>query len=88
MFWGWNQVWLSGSFADWNIESYLSGIGVPVATIQGEADPYGTLAQLEAIDAGCGEVRRHVLPGCQHSPHLEAETETLSITAAFVSATC
>ena len=48
-FWGWNDVWLNPEFKAWNIENYLSGIGVPALVIQGKDDQYGTNAQLDAI---------------------------------------
>ena len=43
---------------DWNIEDVLPEVDAPVLAIQGDADEYGTLAQLDAIEAGVrGTVR-------------------------------
>ncbi len=85
MFWGWNDVWLSPEFRSWNIEDRLGGITCPVLLVQGDADPYGTLAQLDAIEHGVrGECTRVVLPGVGHAPHLEAPAETLAVVSQFV----
>ncbi len=84
-FWGWNRAWLDPGFRAWNIEEYLPGVRCPVLVIQGKDDEYGTLAQVEAIEAGCGgPVRRLVLPGCGHSPHREQPDPTLLAMAEFV----
>jgi pimeloyl-ACP methyl ester carboxylesterase len=40
-----------------------------VLAIQGEDDPYGTMAQIEEIAARAPQTRLLRLPGCGHSPH-------------------
>lgn len=83
-FHGWNDVWLSDAFRDWNIEEYLSRITAPVLVVQGTADPYGTVAQVEAIERGVsGPVERLVLEGCGHAPHHEQPGEVLDAVVAF-----
>jgi pimeloyl-ACP methyl ester carboxylesterase len=80
----WNDIWLAPEFRDWNIEDVLPRITAPVLAIQGEHDQYGTLAQIDAIEAGVsGRFERAVLQA-RHAPHLEAPEETLRIAAAFV----
>ncbi|HEX6299337.1 MAG TPA: alpha/beta hydrolase [Acidimicrobiia bacterium] len=70
-FYGWADVWLSPAFRSWNIEEYLSGIRCPTLLIQGDADEYGTVSQLDAIDAGLdAPVQRLLVPSAGHSPHL------------------
>lgn len=70
-FYGWANIWLSPAFADWNIESYLPGIDCPTLIIQGDADEYGTIRQVDAIEEGVGgPVERLVVRGAGHSPHL------------------
>ena len=82
---GWNDIWLAPEFRSWNIEDRLAAITVPVLAIQGADDEYGTLAQLDAIERGvAGPVRRLVLPGVGHAPHLEAPDATLAAVAAFI----
>ena len=70
-FCGWNGVWLSAAFRSWNIESFLAHITAPVLAIQGDADEYGTLAQLDAIESGvAGPCERLVLPSVGHAVHV------------------
>jgi pimeloyl-ACP methyl ester carboxylesterase len=84
-FWGWNRAWLDPAFRTWNIEEYLGAIGCPILVIQGGDDEYGTLAQVDAIEAGSGgPVRRLVLASCGHSPHREQPDATLRAMAEFV----
>lgn len=84
---GWNDVWLCEPFRGWNIEDRLPGIDVPVLLVQGSADQYGTLAQLDAIERGVrGPSVRMVVDGVGHAPHLEARDEVVARIAAFVSA--
>lgn len=84
-FWGWNRVWLDPDFRSWNIEDYLPSVRVPVLLIQGEADEYGTLRQVEAIRRGCpAPVQTLILPDCGHSPHRERPQRTLEAVAPFI----
>lgn len=83
-FWGWNRIWLSADFATWNIERALAGVGCPVLVVQGTNDPYGTLAQVGAIEAGVtGPVQRLVLDGCGHAPHRDRPETTLAAITTF-----
>jgi pimeloyl-ACP methyl ester carboxylesterase len=81
-FYGWNDIWLSPAFRDWNIEEYLERVRAPLLVIQGSNDEYGTLAQLDAIAARAGgPVDRVVLAGCGHAPHADRPafvTETIA----------
>jgi pimeloyl-ACP methyl ester carboxylesterase len=82
---GWNRAWLDPAFRSWTIEEFLPAIRVPVLVVQGEQDEYGTLRQLDAIEAGCsGPVTRLVLPDCGHAPHRDQPDETLMAMATFV----
>jgi pimeloyl-ACP methyl ester carboxylesterase len=82
---GWNDVWLSPGFRDWNIEDRLPGIDCPVLLVAGEDDQYGTPAQLDAIERGVrGPVERLLLPGVGHAPHLEAPDETTKSVVSFI----
>lgn len=82
---GWNDVWLSEEFRSWNIEDRLAGITAPVLAIQGLDDQYGTLAQLDAIEAGVsGAFERLVLEGVGHSPQFEARDRVVAAMTEFV----
>lgn len=83
---GWNDAWLSPDFRSWNIEDRLPGITAPVLVVQGLDDRYGTVRQVDAIDAGVGgPCERLVLDGVGHSPHLDAREAVTGAIARFVS---
>jgi pimeloyl-ACP methyl ester carboxylesterase len=75
---GWCDVWLDPAFRDWNLEADAERVTCPALLIQGVDDPYGTLEQLDRIQARVrGPVTRLELPG-GHSPHLEATEQVLA----------
>jgi pimeloyl-ACP methyl ester carboxylesterase len=83
-FWGWCDVWLDPAFRDWSLEDDATRVACPVLLIQGVDDPYGTLDQLDRIQARVrGPVQRLELPG-GHSPHFDAADEVLAALAEFV----
>ena len=85
-FWGWNGPWLHPGFRGWNLTGCLPSIRAPTLLIQGAADEYGTLAQIEAIQRGlAGRTETLILAGVGHSPHKDREAEVLAATARFVS---
>jgi pimeloyl-ACP methyl ester carboxylesterase len=80
----WNDIWLAPEFRDWDITDVLPRVTAPTLLIQGEHDQYGTLAQLDAIEAGtAGPVERVVLD-CRHAPHIEAPDATLQAAIGFL----
>ena len=83
-FYGWNEIWLDPRFRDWNIEDYVARAGCPVLLIQGDADEYGTTAQLDAIAARVPRSETVIVPGAGHSPHRDAPELVLDRIAAFV----
>jgi len=85
-FWGWNKAWLDPDFMQWNIERYLTRITVPQLAIQGYDDPYGTIAQVEAIAAqSAGPVQVCMLENCGHSPYKERVRKSLEVISDFIS---
>jgi pimeloyl-ACP methyl ester carboxylesterase len=83
-FWGWCDVWLDPAFAHWSLEEEASRLRAPTLLIQGAQDPYGTLAQIDEIEARArGPVQRLVLAG-GHSPHLEHGPEVADAIAGFL----
>jgi pimeloyl-ACP methyl ester carboxylesterase len=81
---GWCDVWLDPAFREWTIESDAQGVTAPALLVQGTADPYGTLAQIDRIGARVrGPVERVVLDGAGHSPQLEDPEPVLRAIAAF-----
>ncbi len=85
-FFGWNDVWLDPRFRAWNIEGYAARVRVPVLLIQGDADEYGTTAQLDAIAARVPASETLLVPGAGHSPHRDAPGPVLDRVASFVAA--
>lgn len=82
---GWNDVWLDPTFRAWDITDRLGAITAPALVIQGDGDPYGTAAQVDAISAGVsGAVTTVLLAGIGHAPHLEAAEETLAAATAYL----
>lgn len=84
-FWGWNDIWLSAAFVDWNIEALLPDIACPVLAIQGLDDEYGTLEQLDRLGRGVRHLRRVELADCRHSAHRDQPDAVLAATTEFLS---
>ncbi len=84
---GWNDVWLVPAFRNWNIESFLPAIKCPLLAIQGHADEYGSMAQLDAIARGVsGPVTLLKLEHSGHSPHKDQADVVARAIVAFVKA--
>jgi pimeloyl-ACP methyl ester carboxylesterase len=81
---GWNEIWLDPRFRDWNIESYADRVHCPVLMIQGNADEYGTTAQLDAIALRVLRSETLLVPGAGHSPHRDAPELVIERIASFV----
>jgi pimeloyl-ACP methyl ester carboxylesterase len=83
-FYGWNGAWLDPNFRDWDISHYLACIRVPVVIVQGKADQYGTMRQVEIAQDECsGPLEVTLLEGTGHSPHREAPGPTLEAISEF-----
>ncbi|KAA0916089.1 alpha/beta hydrolase [Aquicoccus porphyridii] len=83
---GWNDAWLAEGFREWNVAAAIDGIGVPVLAIQGEGDEYGTLAQIEEIEARANvPVERLILPDCGHAPQFDQPGAVLAAVGDFLS---
>jgi len=84
-FWGWNDIWLSKEFLKWNIEDYVTKIQSPILVVQSSDDPYGTLAQVDAIEKlSSGKTARAILEDCGHSPHVDQKQKTIDAIERFV----
>lgn len=84
---GWSDAWLDPGFAAFDLSPWLPAVRVPVEVLQGDADPYGTVAQAVAIQAGvAGPCAIEVLAGCGHAPHRERPTETVAAIGRIVAA--
>jgi pimeloyl-ACP methyl ester carboxylesterase len=81
----WADAWLDPAFRGWTMEPSLDRVSCPTFVIQGEPDPYGTRAQVDAI-AGrvTGPVETFILPGAGHTPHGGRPHEVLEAMAGFI----
>lgn len=79
-FYGWARAWLDPAFPTaFDLRGLLPHVTAPSLLIQEQGDPYGTKAQLDAIEADVrGPVTRLWLPGASHSPHREHPTEVIA----------
>lgn len=83
-FWQWNDVWLSEAFRAFDIRSELHGISAPLLAIQGETDPYGSMAQIDDIAQMVPLTQRLKLPDCGHSPHRDRPEAVEAAVQAFL----
>ncbi len=87
-FLGWNGAWLDPGFERWDIRAPLDAVTVPVLALQGEADQYGTRAQVEVVaERVPAPVAVELLPDCRHSPFLDQPARTLELVTAFAART-
>jgi pimeloyl-ACP methyl ester carboxylesterase len=88
-FHGWNDSWLHPEFHNFDITADVEGIDVPILALQGADDPYGTTAQLDALQRHArAPLEAALLAGARHSPHLEAKQPTLDAIARFAGVVC
>ena len=82
---GWNEAWLHPKFETaFDITDALAYIRVPILLMQGEADRYGTLAQVRVAQEECYcPVETLVMPDAGHAPHREKAEETVKAVTAF-----
>ena len=66
---GWNDAWLAPGFRAWNVADVIDYVRVPILAIQGRQDEYGTLSQIDEIEArSYAPVDTLVLDDCRHVP--------------------
>jgi pimeloyl-ACP methyl ester carboxylesterase len=84
-FLGWNGAWLDPGFpAAFDLTEELGYIRVPVQIVQGAADQYGTIRQIEIAREECYcPVDLTLIEGAGHTPQREAPTVTLAALAGF-----
>lgn len=85
MFWAWAETWTTSEFSQWNIERFLPQILCPVLIIQGKADEYGSLAQVESIvNQVSGIAGKYIVPKAKHTPHKELPDLILKKASDFI----
>ena len=83
-FWQWNDIWLSDEFRRFDIRADCRHITAPLLAIQGEGDPYGTMAQIDEIATSAPHTRLLKLPDCGHSPHRDQPEAVIEAIRAFL----
>ena len=83
-FWQWNDVWLSEAFRSYDIRPEVSRISAPLLAIQGEDDPYGTMAQINDIALAAPHTQLLKLPTCAHSPHRDQSEAVMEAVTDFL----
>jgi pimeloyl-ACP methyl ester carboxylesterase len=84
---GWNDAWLDPRFRAFDLTGFLPEIGVPVLVLQGVDDPYGTVAQPQAVQRLVpAPVTVRMLGGARHAPHLEQPDASLAEIRRFTAA--
>jgi pimeloyl-ACP methyl ester carboxylesterase len=80
-------VWLDPEFRNWDISEYLAYVRVPLAIVQGTADQYGTMRQIEIVQQECYcPVDVTMITGAGHSPFRETPGPALAAIAQFANA--
>ena len=83
-FWQWNDAWLNPAFRSYDIRREIESIRAPLLAIQGESDPYGTMAQIDDIARHVPHAQLLKLPDCGHSPHKDQPETVAQAIEAFV----
>lgn len=80
----WSAYWLSDIHARWDIRRELPRVGCPVLAIQGDADEFGTQAQVDSILRAIPGAQSWIVPGCGHTPHNQAQAAFLDRLVGFL----
>ena len=81
---GWNDVWLNPDFKDMDVADCIDHWRIPVLTIQGREDQYGSLAQITEIeDRIYSPLEIVIMNHCGHAPQFEQPEKTLQVIKEF-----
>lgn len=82
---GWSGAWLDPAFHAFDLRPLLPAIRVPTLAVQGADDPYGSPAQLAALEDHMRvRMETRLIAGARHAPHFEAARETLAAITGFL----
>lgn len=85
LFKAWTETWTRDDYRTWNIEYLLKDIICPLLFIQGEADEYGTLDQVDkTVTQVSGTAEKYIIPGIGHTPHKESPDLILGKVSEFI----
>lgn len=85
LFRAWTETWMREDYRTWNIEYLLKNIVCPLLFIQGEADEYGTLEQVErTIRQVSGNSEKYIIQDVGHTPHKDVPDLVLNKSVEFI----
>jgi len=85
VFRSWSDLWLDPRFLSWSIETDIEPLAAPLLLVHGARDHYGTLAQLDRIEARVASVPvQRLVVAAGHSPHLDQPEVVRDAVAGFV----
>lgn len=85
VFFAWTDIWTCEDYQSWNIEELLPKITCPTLVIQGTADEYGSLKQVESIvNNVSGKSEIFIPEGLAHTPHKEKPDLVLARSGEFI----
>ena len=85
LFKAWTETWTRDDFKSWTIEQFLPAVTCPLLFIQGDADEYGSLHQVEhTIRQVKGKAETFILPDIGHTPHKEAPEAVIESVVTFI----
>jgi pimeloyl-ACP methyl ester carboxylesterase len=81
----WSDTWTDPAFRDWTLEPILPAIRAPLLLIQGEDDPYASIAQVATIARAVrGPMRSLELEVVGHAPWSEAPDTVIAAIVALI----
>ena len=84
-FYGWSETWLNPKFHKWDITKEIKKIKVPIYAIQGNADPYGSVKQIDILEKHLTvKFEKLILENCGHNPFFERADECLHGIKSFI----
>jgi len=84
-FYGWSETWLNPKFHKWDITKEIKKIKVPIYAIQGNADPYGSVKQIDILEKHLTvKFEKLILDNCGHNPFFERVDECLYGIKSFI----
>ncbi len=84
-FYGWCDTWLNPKFHSWDITNEIQNIKKPVFAIQGNADPYGSVKQIEVLEKKLYvNLSKLILDNCGHNPFFERTEESIKSIKSFI----
>ncbi|MBB6369212.1 alpha/beta fold hydrolase [Chryseobacterium shigense] len=85
LFRAWTETWTREDYRSWNIEYLLKDIQCPLFFIQGDADEYGTLDQVEkTVSQVSGAAEKFIIQEAGHTPHKEFPELVLGKVSEFI----